>query len=349
MLRLTKAVPEAGAALISYLPNVRYLTGFTGSAGRLLVTADRAVLVTDGRYRFQAVEQAPDVELVVTPDPPVEALAGLVREMARGRLAVEAHALTWEESEEMRRTWTGVELVPSGRLVEEIRQVKEESELAAVRRAAALAEGAFLYVLSRMKPGMREREVATILDAAMLQAGADSASFPTIVASGKNAALAHHQPGNAELKIGEFIVIDFGCVADGYCSDETRTVVIGRVSGRHREVYDAVKASQAAGLAAVKHGASCGDVDRAARSVMEAAGLGAAFEHSTGHGVGMEIHEAPRLKAGSDDKLTSRMVVTVEPGAYIKDFGGVRIEDLVVVGAKGPEVLTVAPKELIIL
>jgi Xaa-Pro dipeptidase len=347
-LRERLADLDLGAALITRLVNVRYLTGFTGSNGAVLVTADGAVLTTDGRYTTQAGEQAPDVELVIER----AVVARLAREAStRGvrRLGFEEHDVTVAAYDSLTDAAHGAELVRLGRPVEDLRAVKDEDEIAALARACAVADAAFAAVIAGLRPGLTEREVARRLESRMFDEGAEAPSFETIVASGPNSAVPHHSPTDRVLAAGDLVKCDFGALVDGYHSDMTRTVVIGPPSAWQQEIYDVVAAAQSAGRAALRPGAECRAVDAVARNVIVEAGYGAEFVHGLGHGVGLEIHESPSLGAAATGRLDDRMPVTVEPGVYLPGRGGVRIEDTLVVRPDGPELLTMTTRDLLVL
>ncbi len=356
---LRSGFEEAGidALLVTRLPNVRYLTGFTGSAGMLLVGPDELVFVTDGRYAEQAADQLgaagieARVEIGVTQAAQRDALQGAAAGIAR--LGLEAHGVTWAQQREFASEWfTNAELVPTLQLVEQRRLVKEAAEVARIAAACAIADEALAVVAPRLPDGPAEREVALWLELEMRQRGASGVSFDPIVASGPNGAKPHARPSNRRIEPGELLVLDFGCVVDGYCSDMTRTVSVGDPGASGSRLYDVVRAAQQAGREAVRAGVACADVDRACREVVEAAGLGDAFVHATGHGVGLEIHEAPRVAATARDTLAAGSVVTVEPGVYVRGVGGVRIEDTVVVlpagNDDGCQPLTAFPKDLVL-
>jgi Xaa-Pro aminopeptidase/Xaa-Pro dipeptidase len=237
--------------------------------------------------------------------------------------------------------------MPAPPLVEELREIKDERELAAMRDAARLGGEALEEVLAGLREGVTEREVAVDLELAMRRLGADGTAFDTIVAFGEQAAEPHHHPGDRPLRAGDLATLDFGARVDGYCADMTRTVVLGKASQRQRDLYELVRGAQAAGLACLEAGVPAGEVDRACRQPIAEAGLGDSFPHPTGHGIGLEIHEAPRLEAGSRDRVAAGTPVTIEPGVYLPGFGGVRIEDLVVARPGGHELLTTTPKELL--
>jgi Xaa-Pro aminopeptidase len=341
------------ALLVSRLPNVRYLCGFTGSAGTLLVTRDRVALVSDGRYAEQAVEQLAaagvdaDVLIGTTVARQRELLHDAVQEGTR--LGLEAHGITWAQQRAYASEWfPHVELVATEGLVEGLRRVKEPGEVARIHAACAIADDALREVFTMLPNGPTEREVGLALEFGMRERGASGNSFDPIVASGPNGAKPHARPTDRRVEHGELVVIDFGCVVDGYCSDMTRTVSVGDPGADAHRLWDTVRAAQQAGRDLVAPGVSCADVDRACRDVIDAAGWGDKFSHGTGHGVGLEIHEDPRVTGTARDSLDPGHVVTVEPGVYLPGIGGVRIEDTVVVTADGAEPLTAFPKELVL-
>jgi Xaa-Pro aminopeptidase len=346
------AAGHPGALLVTGLVNIRYLTGFTGSAAMLFVVPGETVLATDGRYRTQADEQlsASGAEVRVEVAAGVrqsETCRAIVARAGAAALVLEAAHVSWAAQRSYAEKWfPSVELVPSVGLVEGLRQIKDEAELARLGRAAAIADSALASLRERLSEGLSEADFARALDFEMGALGASGPSFETIVASGPNAAKPHHRPDERRIRAGEPIVIDFGALFDGYCSDMTRTVWLGNIDDpQMREALELVSASQAAGVAAVRSGVACADVDRACRSIIEDAGWGEFFVHGTGHGVGLQIHEAPSVAATSPDTLSVGHVVTVEPGVYVPGVGGVRIEDTVVVTAEGCRPLTSTPKD----
>lgn len=339
--------PPVEALLVGSPHNRRYLTGFSGSAGWALVTPEAAVLLVDFRYVDQARAEAPAFEVVEASPDPLQQLGRVLERLGVLRVGCERDHVTLGQLERLRERAPGVEWLPVAGVVERLRAVKDEEELAAIRRAAGVAERAFREVLAEVRPGIAERDLAAELEYRMRRAGADGPAFDTIVASGPRSALPHGRAGERRLAPGDFVTFDFGARVDGYCSDCTRTVVLGRADEEQRRVYGLVRHAQEAALAAVRAGVRGREVDAAARGVIEAAGMGERFGHGTGHGVGLEVHEAPRLGRASEDVLAPGMVVTVEPGVYISGWGGVRIEDLVVVREDGAEVLTPFTKELL--
>ena len=364
--RLRAGFDAAGvdALFVTRLPNVRYLTGFTGSAGMLLVTAADALFVTDGRYRDQASDQlaaagvAARVAIGATQAVQRDVVSAAVADAGIGRLGLEAHGVTWAQQRTFADEWfPAVELLATTDVVESLRILKDPGEVARIEAACAIADDALAALLPTLADRPTELDLAIALEFGMRERGASGNSFDPIVASGPNGAKPHARPSAREIGRGELVVIDFGCIVDGYCSDMTRTVSVGDPGPDARRLYDVVFESQAAGSAAVAPGVVCSDVDRASRAVIDAAGWGDAFVHGTGHGVGIEIHEAPRVGSTSADTLAPGAVVTVEPGVYLTGIGGVRIEDTLVVVSSddrasgngvGSRVLTNSPKELVL-
>jgi Xaa-Pro aminopeptidase len=334
-LRTAIAGRDADAALITSLVNVRYLTGLASSNAAVLIPAEgRDVLATDSRYSLAAERDCPDVDLVAARA--VEtALAEVAAERGLRRLAFEAHEMTVERHTVLADTVlagsSALELVPLGRAVEELRVVKDEAEIALLARACAITGEAFDTVLSQVGPGMTERELAVLIERAMVDAGAEQPAFDTIVASGPNGASPHHVPAGRALERGDLITVDCGARYGGYHADMTRTFALGEPAGWQREIYDLVMAAQQAGIAAAVPGAGIAAVDAAARDLIGAAGYGEAFGHGLGHGVGLEIHEAPLMAPEKPGTLSDRVPLTVEPGIYLPGEGGVRIEDTLVV------------------
>jgi Xaa-Pro aminopeptidase len=357
-LRTVAAGAGLDAVLVTNLLNVRYLTGFTGSNGALLLRADGDdVFGTDGRYTTQAGTQVPDLELLVD-RATVYALATRAAHLGTGRLGYESHEVTVDGFRALERVLG--EAAPSGavpelvsirRAVEALRAVKDDAEVEALRRACTVADRALAELAAEgaLRPGRTELDVGRELDARMLQLGAGAPSFETIVATGANSAIPHHRPDATVLRDGDFLKLDFGATVDGYHSDMTRTVVLGHAADWQREVYELVAASQAAGRAALAVGAEVPAVDAASRDVIVAAGHGEHFTHGLGHGVGLEIHEAPAISALGAGSLAAGMAVTVEPGVYLPGHGGVRIEDTLIVTDGEPELLTLTSKELLVL
>jgi Xaa-Pro aminopeptidase len=352
--RLRVALDGSGcdALLVTHLTNIRYLTGFTGSAAMLLVRPDALTFVTDGRYEEQAAGQlssaAVDADVVIgrTAASQREVLSELARPIAH--LGLEAEHVTWAGQRRYAEEWfPDSQLVPTSGLVEALRLVKDDGEVARIEAACGIADAALATVAPRLGDGLTEAAFALELDTEMRRQGADDLSFETIVASGPNGSRPHHSPSDRRIERGDLVVIDFGALVDGYHSDMTRTIAVGgleALDGTQRRMVEVVRASQSAGVDAVRAGASTRDVDAACREVIVEAGWGDAFVHGTGHGVGLDIHEEPRVSWAADATLAPGHVVTVEPGVYLPGHGGVRIEDTVVVTESGCRTLTRAPK-----
>ncbi|MEM7341975.1 MAG: Xaa-Pro peptidase family protein [Actinomycetota bacterium] len=347
--RVREALAEHGAAglLVTKPANVRWLTGFTGSNSHALVTADRLMVATDGRYRTQIADELDAAGVEAEVEIVVAALAGtLQRAIAPGeRVGLEADHVTWSKQRVFAEAWPDRELVPTIGLVEELRKHKDAGERSRLERAAAMADVALAEVAPTLGSGRTEREVARHLDSLMIEQGADGPSYDTIVASGPNGALPHARPTDRVIEAHDLVVIDVGARLDGYGSDMTRTFVAGaEPTERQRRLWDAVRDAQAAGVAAVADGVEIRHVDAVCRDVLARHDLAEFFIHGTGHGIGLEIHEDPILSARTDGILRAGYVVTVEPGVYIAGEGGVRIEDAVVVHPSGCEPITHSPK-----
>jgi Xaa-Pro aminopeptidase len=350
--KLTRA--GLSGLLVTHPPDIRYLSGFTGSSAALAMTRRSARLFTDGRYAAQAAAEvkAAQVEIVSGGGPAPAAVQWLAAQAGVEFAGFDpawtsvAELARWKQAlpSRMRRSFLTPVAAP---LVETLRLVKDEDELRIMTEAALMGCRLFDHMLGFLRPGLREIEVAAELEHQARLVGAEGMSFDTIVASGARSALPHGRATSARLPRRGFLTLDFGIIHDGYCSDMTRTVYFGTPKPKERNAYHAVLEAQQAGVAVVGAGVSCGDVDEAARSVLRAAGLAEAFTHSTGHGVGLEIHEAPRLGAGQTTRLRPGMVVTIEPGVYLAGEFGIRIEDMVAVTGNGGQVLTPAPKALI--
>jgi Xaa-Pro aminopeptidase len=339
------------AFLITSLVNVRYLTGLVSSNAALLLPAwAPAVLATDSRYEETARRDCPDVELVVERfiEP---ALASLAVSRGLALLGFEAHVMTVEQHEDLASLDGAPTLAPSGRIIEELRMVKDETEIALLARACAITDEAFSAVLTGIAPGRTERDFAVLLERAMVDHGGEAPAFDSIVASGPNGAIPHHAPGGRPFAAGDLITIDCGARYGGYHADMTRTVALGEPAAWQREIYDLVAYAQRAGVAAATVGADVADVDAAARDLIGDAGYDEYFRHGLGHGVGLEVHEAPTIGYGRTGTLVDRVPVTVEPGIYLPGRGGVRIEDTLVVRADSGarEILTTTTKELLVL
>ena len=346
------------ALVVTNLANVRYLTGFSGSAGVLVVTPDRALLTTDGRYRTQSAEQVEGAgagRVVEIEIGGVQAQRDAARAVLTGaavrRAGLEAESVTWEGSRRWTELLEGVEVLPTTGLVEGLREVKDRAELARMERAAAIADQALGEVLPLLASAgsqpITEEQFALALDSAMRRGGAEGVAFETIVAAGPNSAKPHHRPSGREILVGDPVVVDFGALFEGYRSDMTRTFCVGgEPQGDLARVFEVVRVSQADGVTAVGPGVGAKAVDEACREVIAAAGWADAFEHGTGHGVGLDIHEAPTVSPLGTAILAPGVVVTVEPGVYLPGIGGVRIEDTLVVTEDGSRPLTHFTKDV---
>ena len=338
--------------LVTRLVNVRYLSGFTGSNAALLIRADdeTPVLATDGRYRTQAAQQAPDAEIVIE-RACGPFLAGRAAADGVRRLGFESHVVTVDGFDALAREARDVELVRAAGIVEALREIKDAGEIALLRLACEAADAALTDLVNSggLRQGRTERQVSRELESLMLDHGADGVSFETIVAAGANSAIPHHRPTDTVLAAGDFVKIDFGALVCGYHSDMTRTFVLGPAAQWQLDLYELVAAAQQAGRDAVSPGVALREVDAASRQVIADAGYADCFTHGLGHGVGLEIHEAPGISAAAAGTLLAGSAVTVEPGVYWPARGGVRIEDTLVVGETAPDLLTQFPKELAIL
>jgi len=348
--KLRRVLKKAGAdaLLVTNFTNVTYLTGFTGEDSYLLVRRDGDVLLTDGRFETQLSEECPGLDLVIRPPggKMTDTVEKTVRRAKLVRLAVEGDSMTLSAREAIAGKLPKLEFVITSGLVEELRQIKDKDEIARLRKAVWYAEKAFGVVRASLRPEATEKQVADDLEYQLRLFGATCSSFPTIVGVGLRAALPHAAVTARPLASSDFVLIDWGADEGLYKSDLTRVLVTGRISPKLERIYRVVLKAQLEGIAAIHPGATADEVDRAARSVIAEAGYGRFFGHGLGHGLGLEIHEAPRLAAGSQVVLQAGMVVTVEPGIYLPGWGGVRIEDDVLVSGDGHEVLTSVAKQL---
>ncbi len=349
-----RAIPFAelkiDALLVSAPPNVRYLSGFTGDNGLLLLTPHSQTLFTDPRFTIQAAEECTCEVKTVTKTPLDQAAIQTIRKHRWKRIGFEASRMLYETHQRLDESLPkGVRLKPIGPVVEKLRMIKSDAEIARIRRSVLTNSEAFEKATRSIGLGVRESAIAAELEYQMRRLGAEKAAFETIVAIGSRSALPHAQPTARKLANDELLLVDMGACQDGYMSDMTRVLFFGRPSRRLRGMYNAVLKAQLAAIDAVRPGITAAQVDRAARRVLETEGLGKEFVHSTGHGLGLEIHEGPRLGRRDKTKLEAGMAITIEPGAYIRDFGGIRIEDTVLVTKNGCEVLTPTSKELRLL
>jgi Xaa-Pro aminopeptidase len=336
---------EVDGILINSKSNRRWLSGFTGSAGWLLVTAEKALLATDFRYWAQASRQSPDFELFEQRGGVWASWAEFLGAGGVTRLGIEAQHVTIGQLQKMEEH-SKINPTPLSESLEPLRAIKTEEEIEAIKKAAAVADIVMSQVNEVARPGISENELAWLLEKAMRDAGADGVAFPIIVAAGRNAAMAHHSPGERRLEQGDSLIVDLGALLNGYRSDLTRSFYIdGQPDEQFQHVYDLVLEAQETALRHMKAGMSGKDIDSLARNIIEAGGFGEAFGHSLGHGVGLDVHEGPRLSQWANDTtIPSGSVVTIEPGIYLPDWGGVRIEDLVFVTETGIEILSKSPK-----
>jgi len=353
-LRSTLQRKHVDALLVTHLPNVRYLCGFTGSAGVLIVAESTAVFFTDGRYKEQAAEEIEGARVVIGKKSALaqsgEWLNAKAKQLGVKILGLEAeHATVAEKSQLRRALGSTPRLRETFGLVEQARMIKDREEIACLRAAVQLGASLFDVVLQAIRPGRKEVEVAAELEYAARRAGAEGMSFETIIASGPRSALPHGRASAAQIPANGFVVCDFGIILAGYCSDMTRTVHVGAPSSDAHHMYDSVREAQKAAVERVEAGVGAGEVDWAARQLLTRNGLGKYFSHSTGHGVGLQIHEPPRVARGQSEPLETGMVITIEPGVYLPQIGGVRIEDMVLVTDHGCEVLTPTSKELVVI
>ncbi|MDX2355505.1 aminopeptidase P family protein [Dietzia sp. PP-33] len=355
---VASAIAEAGAGalLVTDPRNIAYLTGFRGSGGVVLVEEDgEAVLCTDSRYELQVVEQAPDVGHVISREY-VAGVLGRRRGPADAPLAVEADDLTLSAATALRRVMATVgadeaPVIETSGLVERVRRAKDPVEIGLIEQACRVVDDAWTHLSTQrsVTAGRTEREVAADLEHAMRRAGSDGVAFETIVASGPNGAHPHHVPGDRVLTDGDLVVVDFGATVAGYASDCTRTVALGVVADRLLDAYEVVRRSQVAGVAAVRAGLSCPELDAVSRGIISDAGFGKYFGHSLGHGVGLDVHEAPAVSSRSTSTLSDGDVITIEPGIYLPGLGGIRIEDTVAVTGGGGRSLTTTSTALSVL
>ncbi|MFB5066251.1 MAG: M24 family metallopeptidase [Candidatus Wallacebacter cryptica] len=332
----------------TYKTHRRYLTKFTGSAGLVWIGHDTNILIVDFRYTEQAAEQSPGWEIVKQESTLTETLQSLIKKYGVKRIAFESEFITVDQLNHWQRNFE-VEFVPTKNWVAQLRMVKTDEEIEKITKAVEIADQALQELIPTIKPGMKEIELALELEYTMRRLGAEAIAFDPIVGSGPRGALPHAVPGKRQFTRGDFIVIDMGCVYQGYCSDMTRTLIVGKPTDKHLEIYNLVLEAQLAALAAIKPGLTGKQVDSAARDIIASAGYGDNFGHSLGHAVGLEIHEEPRLSQLDEKTLVPGMVVTVEPGVYLPGWGGVRIEDLVVVTETGCKILTQTSKEMVII
>ena len=335
--------------LVSHSPNLRYLSGFTGSSGALLVLPGKSILFTDPRYQIQAAQES-SCQIRIVKGPLVTGLLAAIQKLGVKRIGYEPARMTCDFYEALKSGLTlRASLEPVREWIEELRMVKSAEELALIRRSVETNSRAFEQTIARIKPGIKEQDLAAELEYRMRRLGAEKPSFESIVATGVRSALPHAQPTAVRLADGDLVVVDMGAFQEGYASDMTRMLSVGPPSSKAKRMYRAVLEAQLAAIDAVRAGAATARVDGAARKVLKSYGLDRAFIHSTGHGLGLEIHEPPRLGKRDKMRLQTGMAITIEPGAYLEGFGGVRIEDTVVVTENGCEILTPTSKDLYIV
>ncbi|MFN2594885.1 MAG: M24 family metallopeptidase, partial [Actinomycetota bacterium] len=339
---------ECDGLLVTDLTNVRYLSGFSGTNAQMLLTPGSTVFFTDPRYEARAGDLVDAAEVHIYQDRLSDVLSEHLKSANVSKLGIEADTMTVGELDRLGEQLNGSRLEWTRGIVEGVRRTKDAEEIELLRHAVELSDKAFTWALDRIVPGVTQRELALDLEVKMRQSGADDVSFEPIVGSGIHSAHIHHTPSERAAEKGDLVLIDMGAKYQGYCSDLTRTVVLGPATDDQRRIYELVLEAQATGIRAIKAGASGKDVDAQARAVIDSAGYGDSFGHGLGHGLGLDIHEAPRLHRTSTDTLLASDVVTVEPGIYIPGSGGIRIEDDVVVTETGAEVLGRAPKDTLI-
>jgi len=339
------------ALIISDFYNMRYVSGYSGDAGYMYVSGKRQCIITDSRYTVRAKEEAPSFEIVEMNSKKgyKDILSGFLEDEEAVNVGFEDKAVSYLDYKMLSGLKAGLNLVELGDALSNLRCIKTSKEIEYIAQAEHIGDIAFSKILDFIKPGMTELEVAAKLEYTMKCEGASGLSFDTIVASGINSSKPHAVPGEKVIEKGDFVTMDFGCIYKGYCSDMTRTIVVGQASEEQKKVYETVLSAQKAALDVIRAGMVCKDVDKVARDLIAQAGYGKYFGHGLGHSVGLYIHENPALNTRCEEVLKENMLETVEPGIYIEGFGGVRIEDLVVVTKDGHRNLTSSPKELIIL
>lgn len=340
--KLRRLISDDEAVFITSYANIFYYSGFSSDDAVLIVTKDSSLLLTDSRYTIQAKQQSPSYEVCE-----ISKIESIIKSLKQQILCIEEDSVTVSEFSKLQDY--GKKLKPFAKTIKMPRRVKDREEIQKIAAAEELGDRAFSYVLDLIKPGKTEKEIAIELEFFMKKNGASKLSFDTICASGVRSAMPHGVASDKIIEKGDFLTLDFGCVLDGYCSDMTRTVVIGEASQRQREIYEIVKKAQECALGVLKAGVSGKDADKAARDIIDDCGFKDNFGHGTGHSVGVEIHELPSLSPKSEDILEVGNVVSVEPGIYIEGFGGVRIEDLIQIGAENALNLTKSEKDLLII
>lgn len=345
--KLRQAMDEAkvDSLVVSDQVNVSYISGFSGDAGLLYISPSRQYLITDSRFDAQAAEDAPDFQLVISRGKGyLEALSRVIRRTRARRIGIEADHLTYRQAQELRRHLAGPRMAATRGLIGRMRMVKDAREIAAIRRAVAIADRAWARTLPRVRRGMTERELSGEIERAMRIEGADKFAFDTIAASGPNAAMPHAPVTGRALRERDLVKADFGAVKDSYCSDITRTICLGKPKRKQEKMYRVALEAQLLAEGAARPGMRAAKLDKVAREHIATAGFGDAFKHGLGHGVGRAVHELPTISRSSNDVLAPGMVITIEPGIYLEGYAGVRVEDMVLITENGAEVLTQAPK-----
>jgi Xaa-Pro aminopeptidase len=348
--RLRKELNERGlgAALVTKRENIRYMSGFTGTSASLVITGDRQVLITDSRYTEQAKIQSPGWCVIETKSNTHETIGQVLSENGCNCLGFEDNNMVYKSYAELKQK-INLDMAPMGEIIEKMRIIKDKNEIDTIRKAVEIADKAFEYILNVIRPGLTEKEVASELEHFMKKNGADREAFETIVASGSRSSLPHGVASDKRIMDGDVVTLDFGAVYNGYCSDMTRTVFVGEPDEEMKKVYNIVLGAQLYALERVSEGLQGKEIDSAAREYISKSGYGDFFGHGLGHGVGLEVHERPRLSQRSDTVMENGMTATVEPGIYLPGKGGVRIEDLVVINGSKPEILTTSKKEMSVL
>jgi len=336
-------------ALICKRENYRYFSGFTGTLAYIIVTSEKAYLLTDSRYVTQAASQAPFFEIIRIQGDALPFICDVVKEQGIKALGFEETFVTYDFYVKLKTKLGKTELFPLLDIPDEMRAVKDDGEIEAIRKSVEIADRAFEYILAYIRPGIREYEIAAEIEHFMRESGAQGPSFETIVASGWRSSLPHGVASDRRIEKGDMVILDYGAVFEGYCSDITRTVFVGGADSKKLEIYNTVLEAQKRAIERIREGLYSKEIDGVARQHIADAGYGENFGHGLGHGVGLEIHEQPRVSPYSNCKLVRNMVFTVEPGIYIEGFGGVRIEDIVVVKEDGAEILTKAEKAPVIV
>ena len=343
-LKKLVAVIPANATLIFSPENLYYFSGFTGGEGMLYIDKSRLMLFTDSRYTVQAQEQSPDFEII---DTAKLSVSQFLKDNGDKAYGFEDDFITFSNYAVLKRITPKSVFAPVSSHIDKLRMIKDEYEISLIKKAAQIADSAFSYILDKIAPGKTEREISLDLEYFMLRQGADGLAFDTISASGVRSCMPHGVATDKVIESGDFLTLDFGCKYRGYCSDMTRTVVVGKATEKQKEIYEIVLEAQKCALETIRAGELAKAVDEAARGVINAAGYGINFGHGLGHSLGLQVHESPSCSPKSADILTENMLMTVEPGIYIDGYGGVRIEDLVRITAEGYENFTTSEKELI--